>query len=278
MTAPPVTATSAAPAGVLRRLAAELGAAGVLPLELGTPGGGRWRSLEEAAQEAVDWQQVLVRREGDERAAAAFVSAWIVAAPALVVGLPAVLAGVAPEVGADQVLLHRSERDVPDGYAIAPTVVRGGHDALGAAARTIASLAAPLVADLCDRLPVGPVATWGALADTLAGYAVWFARTTVGDEVATWERTERLLDRLADEAPLRPRPRLLPVVWSGGTGHVPVRGTCCLYYRTGSAAGRGADRYCATCPLRSDADRDVGLRTYLEATLPVATSSVASTA
>jgi hypothetical protein len=252
----------------LERVASRLRRADVLELAIGATVGPAWRSLTEAAAEAPAWHTELAQREGDRRAAASFVAGWVASAPALVVGLPALIADVVAVLRVDDIRVHRHARGYLGRYAIAPSTVRagsGGDAGLDVAAAEIVRLTAPLVDGLCRELPVGPAAVWGAVADDLAGHALSFARETAADEVAAWARAERLLGRLEVRAPAGARPRLFPVSWSGGRTHFSVRGTCCLFYRT-CAPPRGQNDYCSTCPLRSDHSRTERLVTYLEST------------
>jgi hypothetical protein len=252
----------------LERVAARLRRADVLELRIGTSVGPAWRALNEAAAEAPAWHAELALREGDRRAAASFVAGWVASAPALVVGLPVLIADVVPVLRVDDIRVHRHPRGYLDHYAITPSRVRvgtGGDVDLDVAAAEIVRLTAPLVDGLCRQLPVGPAAVWGGVADELAGHALSFARETAADETAAWARAECLLAHLEARTPARARPRLFPLSWSGGRTHFSVRGTCCLYYRT-CAPPRGEDDYCSTCPLRSDDSRTERLVTYLEST------------
>lgn len=252
----------------LERVAERLGRTDVLDLTVGAPVGPRWTSLAEAVAEAPAWHAELTRREGDRRAAASFVANWVASAPALVVGLPALIAGVVPVLRPEEIRVRRHPRGYLDGYAITPSAVRPastGTGGLDAAATRIAHATAPLVDRLCDVLPVGPAAVWGGVADELAGHALAFARGTAADETAAWTQVECLLVHLGANAPVGARPRLFPVSWSRGLTHFPVRGTCCLFYRT-CAPPAGQDDYCTTCPLRSDRSRTDRLVAHLEST------------
>ncbi len=242
--------------------------AGVLDVAVGAAQGAGWQPLPQALEVLGDWHTDLVRRHGDRRAAAVYVAAWIAGTPALVVGLPAMLGGVVPDVDAAAIHLHRHPQGFVDRYAIAVAGAGQGpeQDVLSTAADRIARLTAPLVERLCDELPVGPVALWGGVADVIGAYGLWFARQGGGDPRRAWRRSQSLLDRLAQFAPVRPRPRLFPVTWSGGTAYYPVRGTCCLYYRTDAAAGADGPTYCTTCPLRGDQSRTARLVAHLEST------------
>lgn len=248
------------------RFAEQLGRHGVLTLHVGTVAGDGWLPLLPAPGDLRRWHATLAR-DRDGLAAAATLASWIAAAPALVVGLPAVFAQVVPGVDLADLAVRRDAEGVVTGYACATAAASGGDEAtvLRRAADTIARLTSPLVSRLRAELPVGAAAIRGAATDGLASYALWFARRSGADEPATWDRVDRLIGLLAGRIPSATRPRSFPVTWSGGTSLFPVRGTCCLYHRTCDEEVRGEDRYCATCPLRSDASRTASLAAYLEA-------------
>lgn len=242
--------------------------AGVLDLVVGVGQGAGWQSLPQVLDVLADWHADLVRRHGDRRAAAAYLAAWIAGTPSLVVGLPAMVGGVVPDVDAAAVHLHRHPQGFVDQYAIAVSGAGQGPEqvVLSTAAERIAHLTAPLVERLCEALPVGPVALWGGVADAIGAYGLWFARESGGGQREAWSRAQVLLDRLAQFAPLRHRPGLFPVTWSGGTAYYPVRGTCCLFYRTDAAAVPEGPTYCTTCPLLGDESRTARLVAHLEST------------
>ncbi len=267
-TGPPVVA------GDLDTVAARLREAGVLDLRCDVPTGTGWANLPTVLDDVARWHERLAAQHADARAAAAYLSNWVAAAPALVVGLPAVVAGIVPAPPADRLALHRSAAGVVDAYAVASrTTVRRGPSGeaegeLVVAADVVAALTTPLVETLCDRLPVGVPMVWGGVADALASYVLWFGRETGTDTGRLWARTERLVDRLTAVTALRTRPRLMPVRWSGGTDDYATRGTCCLYYRTCGPDTPTELRYCSTCPLRDEDERTGRLVSHLEATAP----------
>lgn len=266
-TLPVVDAMSDVPTdldGVTRRLRE----AEVLDLVLGAPYGPGWQSLPEALDALDAWHADLVHHHGDRRAAAAYLAAWVAGTPSLVVGLPAMVGGVVPDVEAAAIRLHRHPQGFVDRHAIAVSGAGQGPEqvVLATAAERIARLTAPLVDRLCEVLPVGPVALWSGVADVIGAYALWFARQDAGDPRQAWSRSQALLDQLVEVAPVRHRPRLFPVAWSGGTAYYPVRSTCCLYYRTEAAAGPDGPTYCTTCPLRADEDRTARLAAHVEST------------
>lgn len=235
----------------------------------GAPAGAGWWSLQDATEEVGAWAPALVARVGDRRAAGSYLATWLAEVPVLVLGVSAVLGEVGIVATPDRLWVHRHADGWFDRHAVDPDEVVTGpvDEVLALAGRGVAELTAPVVDVVCDALPVGRTAVWGAVADALHARALHLARQRGHDELETWRRCEVLVDALRLAAPrLRVRPRLFPVPWSGGTAHYPVRGTCCLYYRT-CADDVDADlRTCSTCPLRSDDSRSRRLRHHLEAT------------
>lgn len=260
------TPSTTGTAGPLDEVSARLRHAGVLDLVVGRVQGEHWEPLSDVAVLLEGWHADLTRRHGDPRAAAAYLAAWVAGAPALVVGLPAIADNLVVDVDAPSVHLYRHPQGFVDRHAVAPARVRREPDAivLAAAAERVAHLAAPLVERLSADLPIGRVAVWGGVADALVAHALWFARQGGTDQTSAWARSDLLLDRLGQVAPLRRRPTLFPVTWSGGTAYYPVRSTCCLYYRTEAAAGPEGPTYCATCPRRGDQSRTACLVAHLE--------------
>lgn len=240
----------------------------LVPTVTAPPDGADWWAWDAAVGQASTWLPELVVREGDRRAAGAYLAGWLARAPMQAIGLPAVLDGTAPELAADRLFLHRHPAGWFDEHAVQPVqVLEGdGDDVLGFAGTHVGRLTEPAVAEICARLPVGPVAVWGGIADALAAYALLVARDRGRSGPETWRRVEVVLDAMQEVVPaLRHRPRLLTVPWTGGEAHYPVRATCCLWYRT-DAASCSDETYCTTCPLRSEEDRRIRLVAHLEAT------------
>jgi hypothetical protein len=243
-------------------------ASALVPTVTAPPDGADWWTWGVAVEQAASWLPDLAAREGDRRAAGAYLAGWLARAPMQAIGLPAVLDGVALELAADRLFLHRHPDGWFDQHAVQPDrVVEGdADDVLVLAGTQVARLTQPAVVELCAHLPVGPIAVWGGVADALAAYALLVARDRGDDGPATWRRVEVVLDAVQDAVPaLRHRPRLFPVTWSGGEAHYPVRATCCLWYRT-TAAACSPEPYCTTCPLRADDHRRARLVAHLEAT------------
>jgi ferric iron reductase protein FhuF len=149
--------------------------------------------------------------------------------------------------------------------------------AAGADGVTVVADRAALVAHLADAIvaamePVlrsvralsryGQPGLWGALADHVANVA-WNLEAAGADAAeldAAWSTTEELLDALqARQRWLKVRPRRFRLDTEAGAVCLPMRGTCCLYYKApeskvaeAAAAGSGL---CTTCPLRADEER-----------------------
>jgi hypothetical protein len=149
-----------------------------------------------------------------------------------------------------------------------PTVRLADEDAVADwwAERAVATLA-PLFEELHARWRLARPAAWGAVADELAGTAVWVAELAGRDVAATWRLAGRFTDALARRAPVRVvRPRLYLVDDGPARGRShSVRGTCCLYYRSSESSGPLRDRYCNTCPLLDEPTRAERLSTLTAA-------------
>lgn len=224
-----------------------------------------WCGWGDAALRTTSWHARLISEGVERRAAAMRIAEWTSSVPALVVGLPAVLADVAVDGDEEAIAVHRHPDGWFDGHAIQPVNVGARPDLLGWAGRRIAALTAPTVDRLSDELPIGRGVLWGAVADALAGRAVWLAGRLGTDQQRAWSRTQVVFDAVASTVgDLRHRPTPYPVTFSGGSSLHQVRGTCCLYYRTQPAADPDGEGYCVTCPLRTDASRTRRLRAHLE--------------
>jgi hypothetical protein len=131
-------------------------------------------------------------------------------------------------------------------------------------AERAAATLSPLLAAVRARAPFGLRNLWGTVADDVAGMAIWTAQLAGRDADPAWQRAQRLIDALAQHAPVKlNRGRPFPVGYPGGTQLFQVRGTCCLYYRSALECGPPAETYCNTCPLRDDDSRERRLRDYL---------------
>lgn len=150
----------------------------------------------------------------------------------------------------------------------APAVHLADEDAVADwwAERAVATLS-PLFEDLHGRWRLARPAAWGAVADELAGTALWVAELAGRDVTAAWRLAGRFTDALARRAPVRvARPRLYEVAAGPAAGRShSVRGTCCLYYRSSETSGPRQDRYCNTCPLLDEPTRAERLSTLTAA-------------
>lgn len=254
-----------------------------LAYEVGVPGGTGWHRLADLADPELlaGWHRDLAAREGDRKAAAAYLAGWISGAAAEAWLLPVLAGGCLPLAGPPRVRVHRHADGWFDAVAVpaAPVAVLPGDPHAGQTGVVVASGRGALLDGVAERLsglgavfaalraacPIGPVALWGAVADAVASRALWLARLSDGDRQAAWETAEAVTDRLAAAQPrLRARPRPFPVPWSGGEELFQVRGTCCLWYRTVATPDPDGDGYCNTCPLRTDTSRTGRLRAHLE--------------
>ena len=149
--------------------------------------------------------------------------------------------------------------------------------AAGSEGVTVVADRAALVAFLADAIveamePVlrsvralsryGQPGLWGALADHVANVA-WNLKEAGADAAeldAAWVTTEELVDALqARQRWLKVRPRRFRLSTEEGPVYLPMRGTCCLYYKTpeskAAEAAAGGGGLCTTCPLRTDDER-----------------------
>lgn len=257
-----------------------------LAYRVGVPEEHDWHWLRDLDTELLaDWHAQLTTREGDRRAAAAYLGGWVAAAVVEAYLLPMLAEARLPLVGIDGVAVHRHADGwfdavaLPDGpvgvlredsAAGGPGVeVRADRDALlDATAERLAGVG-PLFDAVSAVMPVGLPALWGGLADSVGGRSLWLARLLDRDRGGAWADAQALTDRVAAGQPrLRQRPTPFPVTFRGGDEWFQVRSTCCLYYRTVESPDPDGDGYCGTCPLRTDASRTRRLRVHLEEQTP----------
>ena len=126
------------------------------------------------------------------------------------------------------------------------------------AADRIVATFEPVLAAVRAASPYGTSGHWGTLADTISAI-LWLLHeqgASGTDLDAAWHRTEALVDAVQARVPaLRARSRRFTLDAPGAPVALPMRSTCCLYYRTPEAAAAEGDGLCTTCPRRTDEER-----------------------
>jgi hypothetical protein len=126
-----------------------------------------------------------------------------------------------------------------------------------AAGRVVATFS-PVFGAVRASSPYGLSGLWGALADTLSA-VLWLLRDGGAgpEELArAWATTEGLVDAVQRRVPrLKARSRPFRFETPVPPVTLPLRGTCCLYYRTPEAEADATDGLCTTCPRRTDPER-----------------------
>jgi hypothetical protein len=127
----------------------------------------------------------------------------------------------------------------------------------------LADVLGPVFAEIRRRAPFGVIGMWGQAVDGIFSMSLWLSQHTDGDAGAAWSRASATVDHLAARVThVRGRPRPFPVRTPDGDERLfPVRGTCCLWYK--SQPDPPDVGYCTTCPLRDDEDRHTRLVQYL---------------
>ena len=143
-----------------------------------------------------------------------------------------------------------------------------------------------IFAAIRTRAPYGVRGMWGNFADGIASAALWQVRKngTEADARAAFATARALIAELASQAPLaKVRPHLERVPWSGGTGWIAIKTTCCLLYKSRARVGpearrRGVtvdfeidpedDGYCPSCPFLDQGEHRVASAYWLERALP----------
>ncbi|PSL03652.1 ferric iron reductase FhuF-like transporter [Haloactinopolyspora alba] len=170
----------------------------------------------------------------------------------------------AVEVGPDDPV--RDSRDVTG----RPGPVPLDHDALAELiAVRLHTVLTPVIEAATRLARYSRANMWSAVADRLAGPAVLAANLGGLDPHECWRRTHGVVDRLAAlGAPVRRRPRLLEIPWTGGTAVSTVKGTCCLKYLEQDLHPRDAaqrpQEFCGGCPYVGDDVRADRRRAALE--------------
>ncbi len=142
-------------------------------------------------------------------------------------------------------------------------VVSSVHELRNLLADQLAALLAPVFGAIRQRAPFGVIGMWGQLVDGLYSLALWLAHQSGADQRAAWDEAGAVVDALAERVhQVRVRPRLFPVRTGAEERLFPVRGTCCLWYKS-QTDDEPATAFCTTCPLREDADRTERLVRHL---------------
>jgi len=200
---------------------------------------------------------------------------------------------------ADLLAVRRCSEGSFDGIAVRTTRVRvlpGDPDAGHPDVEVVADEAAlravlveelvPLVAVIFAavraRAPYGIRGMWGNLADGISLSALWQVgkNGTEADAGAAFASGLALIAELASRVSLsKMRPRLAPVPWSGGTGWIAIKTTCCLLYKSRAGVGPEAGRrgvtvdfevdpedagYCPLCPFLDDGEHPPASAYWLE--------------
>lgn len=117
------------------------------------------------------------------------------------------------------------------------------------------------------RAPFGIRGMWGNFADGIAHAALWQVRKNGAetDASAAFATAMALIDELASRVPLsKLRPRLERVPWSGGTGWIAIKTTCCLLYKSRASVGPEASRRGVTVDFEIDPEDECPLCPFLE--------------
>ena len=139
-----------------------------------------------------------------------------------------------------------------------------------------------IFAALRTRAPYGIRGMWGNFADGIAHAALWRVRKNGADADAraAFATAMALIAELASRVPLsKARPRLESVPWSGGTGWIAIKTTCCLLYKSRASVGPEASRrgvtvdfeidpedICPLCPFLEDGEHRAAWAHWLEKT------------
>jgi len=105
-------------------------------------------------------------------------------------------------------------------------------------------------------------------ADSIATTALWQVRQcgTEADARAAFATALALITELASRAPLaKVRPHLERVPWSGGTGWIAIKGTCCLLYKSRARVGPEAHRRGVTVDFEIDPEDEFHVGKIAEA-------------
>lgn len=260
-------------------------------VELGVPGAGGWVELAGAIADGTitSWYTAALRRESATGlASVAAVGVVSMLAHAVLGRLTAalVLDRRAHDVSAENLAVHLDE----DGYVdqvtvLAPTVgvlpddeaadhphavVRPDLPALlnEPASQAVATLT-PIIAQVHAVSRFGTVPAWNVVADSVLSTAMLVPLYLGGDELAGRVIGVSLLDALvAHGARIRTRGTCQSLTRDSDLYWLPVRGSCCFFYKTGPDVDRPGDEFCTTCPLLDDTTRTRRFGAFLEGYVP----------
>ncbi len=200
-----------------------------------------------------------------------------------------VFEGVVPEVSGENLWIRRSEGgryydriafERPSYRCVTGSAGDGHRDAepipdraalVGSFAGAVVATLDPLFTAIRTVAPYGVRGMWGSLADDLLTSMLWTTRRFDGTDDAqraVAATTGEIIDAIAARQPLlKVRPTVVDLTWARGHTLFCRRGTCCMIYKA-PGAGEGPERYCASCPLIDDDDRNDRWRTWLASHVP----------
>jgi ferric iron reductase protein FhuF len=173
----------------------------------------------------------------------------------------------------DQVASRSSTvRVLPDDKAAGDpqAVVRPDLTALinASAAQAVATMT-PILAQVRAASRFGIVPAWNVVADSVLSTATLVPLYLGGDELAGRTIGVALLDALvAQGARIRTRGTSEAITRGADTYWLPVRGSCCFFYKTGPDVDQPGDEYCTTCPLLNETARTRRFRALLDDYVP----------
>lgn len=118
-------------------------------------------------------------------------------------------------------------------------------------ARKLVAALTPVLEASRARLRFSRRGMWSIVATRIGSTAAGLDRRRGGTGEDGWAEATRLMDALAEHAPVRfTRPKPLPVAWDGCLLWHATKATCCLKYHTKPVVDRASGLgYCSTCPL-----------------------------
>ncbi|MGH3822793.1 MAG: (2Fe-2S)-binding protein [Pseudonocardiaceae bacterium] len=268
-------------------------------VEVGVPAGDGWVGLAGAIADGTitNWYTAALRRESAAGlASVAAVGVVSMLAHAVLGRLTAtlVLDRRTHGVSAENLAVHLDE----DGYvdqvaACSPTVCVLPDDKAAddphavvrpdltvlldeTATQAVATLT-PVIDQVSAASRFGIVPAWNVVADSVLSTAMLVPLYLGGDELAGRAIGVALLDALvAHGARIRTRGTCQTVTREPDMYRLPVRGSCCFFYKTGPDVDQPGDEYCTTCPLLDDTTRTRRFRALLDGYVPPRRCAVAT--